>query len=178
MNLIKKKDLIDGNNLFLSVLLEEHATDKYAGWLNDSYVNNYLETREVSKTDLVNYINEKFLSDNSLFFGIFFKENSEHIGNIKLEPIDFDKEQATLGIIIGEKEYWGRGLATEATNSLVDYAFSVLGLKEVRLGVVSENKAAIKVYAKCGFKVFEIKEKAIDHNGEKFDQVFMRKLNY
>lgn len=168
-------EVIGGHNTDLRPLGEEHATAKYARWLNDPEVNKYLETREVTIDELMAYIAEKNASDNALLLGIFWKENNEHIGNVKLEPIDHETGTATMGILIGEKEYWGKGVATEVTDLIAQYAFETLGLYEVNLGVISENTPAIRVYEKCGFEVSHINEKAIDHDGEHFDQIWMRK---
>ena len=62
------------------------------------------------------------------------------------------------------------------TNLIVDFAFSTLGLAEVNLGVLSENKAAIRVYEKCGFVVDRIDSKSMNHGGVLYDQVYMRKI--
>lgn len=170
-----KTEVIDGNNIDLRILTEEHATEKYANWLNDKEVNKYLETRSVTIHELVKYIAEKNASDEALLLGIFWKEGDVHIGNLKLEPIDYQKKKATLGIVIGEKEYWGKGVATEAINLITNYAFTILKLNEVALGVISENKSAIHVYEKCGYEIVRTEPNAINHDGEHFDRVVMRK---
>jgi len=145
MNLINKKFKIEGNSIYLRVLGEKDATQKYCDWLNDPEVNKYLETKEATTEGLREYINEKNISSNCLFFGIFYRENDEHIGNLKLEPIDFDYKRATFGILMGDKRYWGMGIGTEATKLIVDWAFDILDLKEINLGVIAENKAALKI---------------------------------
>jgi|TARA_Y100000310_G_C20416415_1_gene684546 RimJ/RimL family protein N-acetyltransferase len=172
---VSDTEVIGGDSIDLRTLSEEHATEKYAGWLNDPEVNKYLETRQVTVDELKSYIAEKNTSSNALLFGIFWKEDDTHIGNLKLEPIDHEKSKATLGILIGDKDYWGKGVATEATNLITQYAFTTLGLKEVNLGVISDNRAAIRVYEKCGFTTFKTDPKALDHDGKLFDQVWMRK---
>ena len=82
-----------------------------------------------------------------------------------------------MGILIGNKNYWGRGIATEATTLISEYAFDRLKLKEINLGVISENMPAIRVYEKCGFERCGVNKKKVDHNGVLFDQILMRKLN-
>lgn len=178
INLSNYRIAIDGGNwFFLKILEKEHATPEYCDWLNDSAVNKYLETRSSSIRELEEYIADKLNGENSLLFGIFNKSDNRHIGNIKLEPINFEKSCATMGIIIGDKNYWGRGLATEATRVLVNYAFNELGLKEINLGVISENEPAIRVYEKCGFVKYRIDKNALNHNGRLFDCIYMRKVN-
>lgn len=166
---------IDGERVYLRLLTEMNASDKYAGWLSDPTVNEYLETRSASIEDLKQYIREKNSSDTAQLFGIFLQKTDEHLGNVKLEPIDLVSKTATMGILIGEKTWWGKGIATEVTNVIVSYAFYTLQLDEVNLGVIANNLAARRVYEKCGFEVVRIDKDGIDHDGKKFDQVWMRK---
>lgn len=177
IDLINYTTVINGDRCFLAILQKEHASQEYCNWLNDEVVNKYLETRQATVVDLEKYITEKLESGNCLFFGIFWKENNKHIGNIKLEPIDFKKKSADLGIMIGDKDFWGKGIATEVVNLLAEYAFRELGLKEIKLGVISENKSAINVYKKCGFEILKIDKKTLDHDGKKYDQIWMHKIN-
>ena len=178
INLFNYSVVIEGGgNFFLKILEKENATPEYCNWLNDSVVNKYLETKSASVNELRKYIVSKFISDKSLLFGIFSKPDNNHIGNIKLEPVDFEKSYATMGIIIGDKKYWGRGLATEVICVLADWVFDKLGIKEVNLGVISGNKPAIRVYEKCGFVKYRIDKKFFNHNGQLFDCIYMRKIN-
>ena len=170
---MKAKIRIEGKRIFLKSLGEENATDDYCGWLNDREVNVYLETRKTTVEELKEYIREKNESENALFLGMFLKENSRHIGNIKLEPIDFEKKTAVLGILLGDKSCWGQGIGTEAVKLLLRHAFEELGLQEVSLGVLSENKPAIRVYEKSGMRIDKVKKKSKRHGSRYFDQVLM-----
>lgn len=170
-----KDPSLTGDLVRLRPLTETDATEDYAAWLNDPVVNQYLETRSVTIDELKTYIREKTESPTAMLFGIVWKENGKHIGNVKLEPIDREKGEATMGILIGDKNYWGKGAATEATNVLCAYAFDVLKLKAISLGVIAENLAAIRVYEKCGFTQWAVEAKAMDHDGKLFDRVVMRK---
>lgn len=144
---------IEGKNIFLKSLDECNATAEYCSWLCDPEVNKYLQTREATIDSIKQYIKEKNSKEDCLFLGIFFKENQKHIGNVKLEPIDFMGKKATFGLLIGDKNYWGKGLGTEVTDLVARYSFEELGLNEIDLGVVAENKSAIRVYEKVGFKI-------------------------
>lgn len=164
---------IEGREIYLKTLSKKNATKEYCGWLNNPEINQYLETRKATIIGLKKYIEEKNKNPNCLFLGIFFKENQKHIGNIKLEPIEFKNQKATISILIGEKNYWGRGIGTEAIALLVDYGFKDLNLKKINLGVISQNKAAIRVYEKAGFKFDHIEKNAIKHGRKLFDKILM-----
>lgn len=164
---------LTGERIFLKPLTAKFATSTYASWLNDSQVNKFLETRSASIPDLVRYIKEKNDAENCFLFGIFWKITHEHIGNIKLEPVDWEKKKATIGIIIGNKDFWGLGVAPEAIKLVTNYAFETLGLISLELGVISAHLSAIRAYQKCGFKIFRKDKNALLHDKIYFDQTWM-----
>ena len=52
-----------------------------------------------------------------------------------------------------------------------------LKMKEVSLGVIPENKPAMHVYQKCGFKIYKTESKSLDHDGVLYDNVYLKKIN-
>ncbi len=168
-----ENNTIKGKKIYLRKLNISDASEVYCRWLNDSEVNKYLETRKATIEELKNYIKQKNKKINCRLFGIFDINNDKHIGNIKLEPIDFFEKKAKLGIMIGEKSYRNKGIGTEATKLLNDFAFNQLKLNCIYLGVIPENKSAIRIYEKVGFEIKEINPKVIDHNGVMYDEIVM-----
>jgi len=77
--------------------------------------------------------------------------DGNHIGNVGLHGIDRANRKASLGIVIGEKEYWSKGLGTDAMATVLRYAFERLRLHKVNLDVMDYNERAIRVYERCGF---------------------------
>lgn len=174
---MKLNHRIESNKIYLRTLDEKDATERYCDWLNDSSVNKYLETRKANINEIKNYILEKNNSCNCLFLGIFDKSNDVHVGNLKLEPIDFENNKATFSIMIGDKTYWNMGIGTEATSLIINYAWDNLKLDSIDLGVVADNKSAIRVYEKVGFRVIKTDKKAIKHDDKIFDKVIMKITN-
>jgi len=177
MSYAQYRAMAEGERVVLRILEPADASERYARWLNDPVVNQYLETRTASVADLRRYIGERDESSKALFFGIFWKETGEHIGNVKLEPIDTEQRTAVMGMLIGEKEFWGKGVATEVTNLIVSFSFDTLGLRELSLGVLAKNTAARRVYKKCGFEAYRVEKQSVNHNGTLHDHLFMRKKN-
>ena len=89
--------------------------------------------------------------------------NDALIGGIGLTHGDDD--YCELGYWLG-REYWGRGYATEASNSLLNYVRENTSLRKFRANVYKENIASSKVLQKLGFKqtgegeVFSLSEQA------------------
>lgn len=84
---------------------------------------------------------------------VFVIENEESrpIGTCGLRNIERSTGTATLGIMIGEKEAWGRGYGTAAVKALLRYAFEDLGLAAVRLSCHVDNTRALRCYGRSGF---------------------------
>src|ERR1700730_6389558 len=54
-------------------------------------------------------------------FLIFAKEPFELIGRLGIFGIDWDKRQGELGVVIGEKGYWGKGYGRDALKTLIHH---------------------------------------------------------
>jgi len=147
----------------LRELIETDATERYASWLNDPEVNAYLKTREATVESLRAFIKERRSNKACLFLGVFLNKSSLHIGNVKLEPIDYAKKEATFGILIGDKRFWDAGYGTEVTKLIVGYALDKLGLDRVLLAVNQDNRRAIRAYEKAGFSIDHVEKIRLDH---------------
>ncbi len=131
----------------------EFVTERYRKWLSDPVVNEHLSSRDVTIDELLRYVVPRICDRNVFFWAICDKSSRAHIGNVKIEPIDWETKLCTFGMMIGDRDYWGRGIASEVTMAVVRYLFEVQGIKIVQLGVELSNKAAIRVYEKSGFKI-------------------------
>lgn len=53
-------------------------------------------------------------------------------------------------------EYWGLGIATEASEAILEYGFNELGLKKIVAIAMKENKASIRVLEKVGMEFYKL----------------------
>jgi RimJ/RimL family protein N-acetyltransferase len=74
------------------------------------------------------------------------------IGDMELDHICWSKRETELRIRIGEKEFWGQGLGTEAVALVLNYVFQVKSFFRVYLRVYDFNHRAINCYLKNGFR--------------------------
>jgi RimJ/RimL family protein N-acetyltransferase len=79
-----------------------------------------------------------------------YKPNGKVIGFAGLKYLD-DVKEVDLGYRFF-KEYWGQGIATEASRAIVAYGFDVLRLPRLAAVANIENKASIRVLEKVGFR--------------------------
>lgn len=73
------------------------------------------------------------------------------IGNAMIYDIDYERGEAELGIMIGDKAYWGLGYGTDAVQALLAYAFTQTSLRRVYLATLDWNVRAQRSFAKCRF---------------------------
>ncbi len=130
----------------------EFATEKYCAWLNDIEVNKYLEIfEEQTIKKLTTYV-ENAVKNKTYFWAICLKKSNKHIGNIKIDPINFYHQFGEYGILMGDKDEWGKGYAKEASTAVLNFCFQVLKLRKICLGVVVDNISAYELYKKLGFE--------------------------
>ena len=142
---------LESSKLIYKPLGLQHLSEKYVEWMNNPKVTKYLETGG-------NYTLEKlkdFLGEvekrPQYFWAIHLKSNDNHIGNIKIDPINVRHGFGEYGIMMGDVEEWNKGYAREASINIIDYCFETLNLRKINLGVFEENEAAISLYLKLGF---------------------------
>ncbi len=73
------------------------------------------------------------------------------VGYTGLYDINFVNGTCELGLVIGETDCRGKGYGINACRLLCNYARGALGLRKVKVFVVEENTAAVKLYEKVGF---------------------------
>jgi RimJ/RimL family protein N-acetyltransferase len=77
--------------------------------------------------------------------------DGKHIGECSLFNFDFLSNTAELGVLIGEKDFWGRGYGTDAVNLLLLDIFATSDLNRLFLRTLDWNIRAQKCFEKCGF---------------------------
>lgn len=146
---------LESERIYLREVRPSDVNDAYYRWMNDPEITCYLESRfyPSSIESLADYVSSKLEDRDNVFLAIVLKEGDRHIGNIKLGPIDWNHRLADVGILIGEKEHWGKGYATEAIRLIVDYGFGKLNLHKLTAGCYDVNQASIKIFQKAGFSI-------------------------
>lgn len=147
--------LFETRRFVLRRLTVSDVTDRYLGWLQDQRANRFIVTASATPDlgTLGSYVAERENRSDVLFLGIFVKGTGSHIGNIKFEPIDKDASSATMGILIGDDEWRGKGVATEVLEGCAGWLFENHGISKLELGVDEDNVAGIKAYVRAGFRV-------------------------
>lgn len=151
--------LIQGQRIHLVLFEQQHLiAPEYLGWLQDSNVVRYIGRDEllegVSFPQIEDYVKQLWANRNCWFLAIYHSESGVFIGTAK---INFFNERgrrnglADVGMMIGEKDFWGQGLATDVLRTLSRFAFNELGARKLSAGAMSLNGAMINAFLRVGF---------------------------
>lgn len=165
---------LTGDICYLSPCSLEDA-EKWAQWDTDLAVTIPLGDEAYVPTSLekAQEMLSSALKNREHVFSIVDLATSAVIGRGMLFNVDHVNRTAMLGIVIGEKEYWGRGYGQEATRLLVEYGFDLLNLNSIMLGTFEFNQRAIHCYEKVGFREIGRRRQARIIGGRKYDAILM-----
>lgn len=119
------------------------------------------------------WIRNAIFDNEKLVLAICLKENDKHIGNVMLQDINYINRSAVVPVLVGDKDEWNKGYATEARLLMIKYAFEERGLYRITAHVIENNIGSIKMNEKCGFKVEGVMRQAIYKRGRFWDLYVM-----
>ncbi len=173
MNQTDKSIFLKGETIQLRALQVSDIEGSYARWLNDPEITLYNSHGRypVTAPELARFVENALSSKTSLVMAIIDIATGKHIGNISLQGINWIDRSAEIAFILGEKDYWGKGVMYEAGNLIMNHGFRQLNLHRVHCGTSSENKGMQKLAEKLGMKQEGIRREALFKNGAYFDVI-------
>ena len=149
-----EKVFVEGEKVNLREKRIEDAPEDYA-WRVDEELARLDATRplRMSYADFQRFSQEEmgYPSPRSKRLAIDTHDGT-HIGNIMYYDIDLRRKESELGIMIGDRDYWGKGYGTDSVDSLLGHIFVNTEITRVYLHTLEWNERARKSFAKSGFK--------------------------
>lgn len=151
--------------------IERADVPNFVRWLNDPETRQFL----LLYTPLSTMDEERWVdnlagrSDYVYAFEALIEERWVHLGNTGLHDLDWKNRNATFGIVLGEKQYWGQGYGTRATRLMLRFAFHTLNLHRVELEVFDFNPRARRAYEKAGFRLEGTRRESVFKDGRYWD---------
>ena len=164
---------ITGENVALGPVRRD-LLPLYQRWINDFEVTRTLGARLRPMTwEAEEAWYEQSSKGDDAHFTIYERATMRPIGNTGLHDIDHLHRTAEFGILIGEKECWGKGYGTETTRLMLDYGFNALGLHNIMLTAFSFNERGLRAYTRAGFREIGRRREAFRLAGRAYDVVYM-----
>jgi RimJ/RimL family protein N-acetyltransferase len=166
--------LLTGEKCYLSPVQAEDA-EGWAAWFTDLDVTLPLGDEAYTVTGLEAEREGvlQTMRGHDPVFSIVRLDTDELIGRCLLFSVNRTDRSAMLGILIGEKSCWNQGYGSEALILLLDYAFNLLNLNSVMLGVFAFNQRAAASYRKVGFQEIGRRRQARIVGGQAYDVILM-----
>ena len=144
----------------------EDIPDEYA-WRVDEELSRLDATRPLTMSydDFLKYSKEEMQFPNFRSKRLAVETiEGVHIGNVMYYDLNMRNAETELGIMIGNKEYWGKGYGTDIVKTLLKHLFEDLKLERVYLHTLAWNYRAQSSFSKSGFR--EIR--AVRRGGQDF----------
>lgn len=139
------------------VLLREFRREdipEIHSWTNDSDIVRFLSWAVFPQTlrDTERFVETQMSGEDPMNRGfvIGLVEGDSCIGTTGLINIDWRNRSGELGIVIGKRDYLGKGYGKEAVDLLLGFGFRELNLHRISLQVFDFNDRAIRSYEKSG----------------------------
>lgn len=148
-------EIFKGERLYLKEIGIEDITDSVMGWFDDVELMKFYTSskNKITREKLLSSIEEGKKSGNLFTYGIYTNDTDTLIGTIKLGPIHFIHKTSDLVVLIGDRNYLGKGLSVDAISLGNQLAFEKFDLRKLYGGMYESNIASIKAYTRAGWLI-------------------------
>lgn len=165
---------IEGERIYLREVRLSDVNENYYRWMNDPETTQYLESRFYpnSLESIRDFVESNSAGGGTALFAVVLKDGDRHIGNIKIGPVNWIHRLADVGLLIGEKDCWGKGYATEAIRLVTEYGFKTLNLHKITASCYGGNAGSAKAFVKVGY-LEEGVRRSHSFSGGKYEDVIL-----
>ena len=164
---------IEGEKIYLRQVIQLDLENDYPTWFNDAEICQYNSHHRfpMMLKDMQNYFDNEISSKNNLVLAICDKETDKHIGNVSIMGIDTFNQSGEFAVILGDKNFWGKGIGQESAKLIISHAFTQLNLRRIYCGTLDTNIGMQKLAEKLGFIKEGQSRKAQFKNGNFHDTI-------
>jgi RimJ/RimL family protein N-acetyltransferase len=139
-------DLVAGNSKWANLVCK---------WMNDPKVRHYSRNMwPLTLEDVKKWFEPPADRQMREFivFTVYHKEAKRPIGSIGFNQTNWVSRNANIFLTIGEPEYWGKGIAGEASKLMINYGFTELNFHKIFASVFTPNSRSLRAAEKLGFE--------------------------
>ncbi|MCW8916566.1 MAG: GNAT family N-acetyltransferase [Magnetovibrio sp.] len=169
------KSFLIGKNIYIRGLKQDEIAEDspYFEWLNDLSLDLYTERTYFPNTPerMEAYFKDAQKFSKTFLMGIFDNASDKHIGNISFTNINYFNRNAFIGYLLGDKDFTGKGIITQAVLMTMYYGFNKLNFERIYGGVSTAHAASYRVCEKVGLLKEGLQRNHLYRNGQWFDQI-------
>ena len=90
---------------------------------------------------------------------VILTETGEMIGRVGIFDLEPSRSIATMGVVLGEKDYWNQGYGTDAIRTLLRHLFFEEDFDKIQLYTYTDNYRAQRSFGKVGFQAIGAKRR-------------------
>jgi RimJ/RimL family protein N-acetyltransferase len=157
--------ILETKSLTLRRLVTQDLGELFAFYSDPAviqYIPDAPRTYEETKKELEWFMNGHPKFPKLGLWATIYKETGQFIGRCGLLPSTIEGQAEVEVAFALSKSYWGQGLATEAAQGIVQYAFDHLGLSRLICLIEHDNQGSIRVATKIGM---QFEREAMDQYG-------------
>ena len=143
--------MIVGKKCYLTDV-DSESNEALRAWRNNPEIRQYFrEHREITKSMQKDWYEKRVHNNpNQYDFEIHDIETKKLIGHCGLYYVNWVSRMAEFSIYVGDMDYRGKGIGSDALRTLISYGFNQRNLNKIWCEVYSNN-AALEIYRKIGF---------------------------
>lgn len=168
-----------GERIYLRKIKINDITDRVMDWFDDKELMEFYTSskNKITKESLIQSLKNGEEKGNLYTYGIFTNDEDTLIGTIKLGPINFNHRISDLVILLGDRNYLGKGLAVEAIKVGNDLAFEEFDIRKLFGGMYESNVPSIKAYTRAGWLIEGNLKGFYFHKGKNEDRILVGCFN-
>jgi RimJ/RimL family protein N-acetyltransferase len=171
--------MIYGENIRLRAP-ERSDIPSFVAWLNDPEVRQglllHLPLSQADEEQWFDAMQARPSNEHPLTIEVRDGEDWKAIGNCGYDSFDWRCRSVEVGIFIGDKSCWNRGIGTEVMRLMLKHGFLTLNLNRIFLQVYASNPRAVRAYEKAGFVHEGRKRQGMYKDGQYIDILLMSVL--
>lgn len=168
---------VRGQLVALRDLTHDDITDRYLSWFQDGTVTQFLSARNLRREDVLAYMDEGRKTGKFYMLALCDAATGLHIGNVKVGPIDRENGTSDLVTVVGDRSFWGKGLATEAIALATQVAFKQFDIRKVCGSIIGNNVGSVKSYTRGGWHIECVRKNQYLVDGVLQDEIFVGCFN-
>lgn len=168
--------ILQTERLILRRFVESDAEAMFQNWASSAENLAYVTWDphpdvEVTRNSIHNWV-ASYANSNYYKWAICLKEKPEQvIGDISIVAMDENDSSCEIGYVLG-KNYWSRGVITEALKAVLDFCFTQVGFRKIRARYASLNPASGRVMEKAGMSYLKTITNGVERKGYLTDLIY------